>query len=50
MLWVEVEKEPTNEAEWPENEPRGKEVAETVAERLIGRDFDTGWIVTGVTA
>jgi hypothetical protein len=49
MIWVEVEKEPTNETEDYDG-PRGAEVAREIEVRIVGRDLDTGWTVKGVTA
>lgn len=50
MIWVTVEKEPTNELSWEDVQPRGRDVATVVDAHLAGKNLDTGWVVTEVTA
>lgn len=49
MVWVTVEKEPTNEVEGDGWKPDHRDVQEILRERLLDREFDTGWIITEVS-
>lgn len=47
-LILEIEKDPTNEVEDDAWCPYARDVAEEVSQRVVGRDFDTGWLVRSV--
>jgi hypothetical protein len=48
-VWIHVEKDPTNEVEDDEWQPRGREIAAHVASRVVGYETDMGYIITEVT-
>lgn len=49
-ILVTVEKVATNEVDGDGWVPSPEDVAEEITDRMVGRDLDTGWGITGAAA